>query len=340
MKVATALGISVALGALLVLATLPVAHPAVGLERPALEKVSVSSCPVGEAPFLPGYDPLTREMYVPNAASGNITVLKGTCTVAGTVKLPKGAEPVQAVYDPTDNYMFVTDGALNQVYAISGTKVVQTFNISTGGYGPEFDGPWGIAYVPVNGTYGEGSLYVTDSDFGWVTEFTPQWPTLWGYTVVGSDPEGIVYDAGFNLVYVANSGSNTVSEIWPGTLVHAYKTYPVGKDPTDVAFDPANGYVYVTNTDSDNISVFDGSFGVVATLKGLNTPIGVAWDQSTLTVFVANFGTDTMFEYNWTKKIKTVSLPSSASPFGVAYDEGNGDVYVTQGLGDTVYIFS
>ena len=81
-------GLSV-IGAALVMSLLPVA----GVEGQVVA-AAPPHCSVGSEPWQPGYDPVSHEVYVPNFDSSSVTVLKGTCTVAATIKLPSGSFPV------------------------------------------------------------------------------------------------------------------------------------------------------------------------------------------------------------------------------------------------------
>ena len=345
-RITTIIGVSVAVAALLALGLLPATSSALRLQRQAVRAASGVACDVGDSPTIPGYDPVTREMYVPNFGSGNISVLSGTCKVVGTIPLPSGAEPVQAVFDPADNYMLVTDFALNQIYEISGKKVVFTItnDVIASNFAP-FSNPWGIAYAPdvaglgpgvVVSNHGANDLTLLDlSDF-----LAPEPPVY-----VGSEPEGMAYDTSDNLLWVANSGNGTVSVANPVSGFAAF-TFSVGDQPQEVTFDLANDYVYVTNTLSDNVTVFNGLLGyerLVGSISGFDLPVGAAGDQSTLQVFVANYGNSKIFVIGGSSGLSIVKREatfSSAGAEGVAYDAANGDVYATGYAENEVYVLT
>jgi len=95
---------------------------------------------------------------------------------------------------------------------------------------------------------------------------------------VGTWPVGVAYDPSNGYIYVADSGSNTVSVI-DGTTVIA--TIPVGIEPAGVAYDPSNGYIYVTNFASGTVSIISTpaqaikTYTVTFTESGL--PAGTQW---------------------------------------------------------------
>jgi len=77
-----------------------------------------------------------------------------------------------------------------------------------------------------------------------------------GTTTVGQAPGGIVATPGGGLVYVVNSGSNTLSELQQDIGFYSVtETYDTGKFPVDVAMTPdtdADGVSNKADTDSDN----------------------------------------------------------------------------------------
>jgi DNA-binding beta-propeller fold protein YncE len=343
-RILTVLGSSIALGAMLVIVVLATPGSGVTTERSSfLSKPTYTACPVGSDPFLPGYDPVTHDMYVPNLLSGNISVIGGTCTSVGTITLPAGAQPMQAAFNPADNDIFVTDNALGQIYQISGLTVVNTITNAKVGYIPS---PWGITWAPVLGS-SEGALFVTNSNSFWTLvelegpNFSVANDALQRYPF--DSAQGVAFDPYNNCLWVVYPSNNSVIAWYPPNIAKGSKVIHVGTEPTEVAFDYADGYVYVTNTASDTVTVLNSTFGIVGSISGFSDPEGVAWDQSTLTIYVASSGNDKLYEIGGSSGlsiIKKVSLPSSSDPLFVAYDGASGRLYVTQGLGDAVYAVS
>ena len=73
---------------------------------------------------------------------------------------------------------------------------------------------------------------------------------------VGAAPEAVVVNPASNLVYVANSSSNTVSVIYAATNT-VVTTIPVGITPIAVAITPDGKTLYVGNVayDKSNITI-------------------------------------------------------------------------------------
>ncbi len=129
---------------------------------------------------------------------------------------------------------------------------------------------------------------------------------------VGRHPFRLTVDAATNTVYVTNFGAGTVSVIGgaacdaattsgcdqPPAVIH------VGREPEALAIDDANHLGFVTNAGNNTVSVFDAARCQSANTTGCATrpptvrvgalPNGIAIDQHTATVYVANNASDTL----------------------------------------------
>ncbi len=336
-RLATALGIVLAVGALLALTLVPAATSAVPTQRPDILTAAKPTCFTGDGPEYAGYDTANRYVYVPNFYSGNITVFSGTCDVVGSIPLRSGAEPVQAIFDPQDNYVFVTDFGLDQVYEISGTKVVGTI---TG-----LDGPWGVTYQPSSTCTGGplcSTLLVANeaSDTVAIIDLPALEDT--GSISVGPDPQALAVDPETDQLWVANSGSDTVSVVTlpePGVPIgdwYSVTTLPVGADPRGVDIDLANGDAYIANFGSNNVTVYYAS-GLTSgpyvdgSISGIKEPVDVAWDQTTGDIYVTSLSADKVWLLGGSSGLSVVKKEtmSVAGVNGICYDAAIGEMYVT-----------
>jgi len=96
-----------------------------------------------------------------------------------------------------------------------------------------------------------------------------------------------------NTIYVANSGSDSISVI-DGNNLTKIKDIKVGKHPDYISFNIFSNTIYVANSGSNSISVIDGTNNV----KLKDIPVGidpVYMDTSkTNTIYVANSGSDSI----------------------------------------------
>lgn len=169
---------------------------------------------------------------------------------------------------------------------------------------------------------------------------------------VGTQPIGIAFDSANGDVYVANSGTaltpnGTVSVI-DGSTNTVVANLTVGPLADAVAFDPANGNVYVANSYSGTVSVINGSTNtVVATVQVGGAADGLAFDSSNKDIYVTEediyvtnvSATSPPYFYATTSNIVSVINGSTNKvvanvtvgdyPQALAFDSGNGDLYVT-----------
>ena len=165
---------------------------------------------------------------------------------------------------------------------------------------------------------------------GWVVATVP----------VGSGPYGVGYDGGNGDVYVANSGSSTVSVI-SGTSNAVVATVGVGAFPFGVAYDGGNGDVYVANYFSNTASVISGTSNkVVATVPVGSEPVGVGYDGGNGDVYVANSGSSTVSVISGTSNAVVATVSVGSTPEAVGYDGGNGGVYVANVGSNNVSVIS
>jgi DNA-binding beta-propeller fold protein YncE len=290
-------------------------------------------CTVGAGPLYGAYDPVNQEVYVPNAASANLSILKG-CTVVATVSFgSSSAQPYAAAFDPANNHVYVTDLNLNKVYVISGTTLIKTISNSA------FNSPHAILYDP-----GDGVMAIANTGGNNVV-FLANNSQVIGTNSVGIEPFGLGYDPYFARILVTDWGSDNVTSIdaiYP-LLQSSNVNIPVGTNPYSVAFNFQTDLDYVTNGNSNNVTIFSGtSSGGHLSVSVSPTPTGIVWDQAKLSMYVVNQG----FHGNVTiikgfAVVKTISGPSNANFAGAVYDEATDKVYVMNyNTPGTVYIYS
>ena len=186
---------------------------------------------------------------------------------------------------------------------------------------------------------------------------------------VGKGPQAVITDPATGTLYAANFTDNTVSVINParcnaartGGCRHPAPTAEVGAGPDGLAVDRATSTVYVANSGNDTVSVINtatcnarrgtGCARPAATIHAGPGPAGIAVDQATGTIYVADAGGNTVSVINAAtcnarrhtgcgQTPATVTV--GTSPFGIAVDQATDSVYVTSlganDLGDTVSV--
>src|SRR4051794_26386353 len=162
----------------------------------------------------------------------------------------------------------------------------------------------------------------------------------------GNNPFGLAFD-GTN-VWIANSGSDSVSKMNPATGTMTETALPAGSLPLEVAFDGTN--MWVTDNGTGKVSKIVASTGVkvgdfntsLIPDVAISAPIGVAFDGTN--VWVANDGKGTVSKINPATgaiisefAVSTGSNavdPTASEPTGVAFD--GVDIWVTNNATGTV----
>ena len=155
-------------------------------------------------------------------------------------------------------------------------------------------------------------------------------------TVNAMHPYGIAYDPFNGYIYVADSGSGTVSVI-NGTANTVIANISVGGRPWGVAYDSSNDYIYVTNYDSDTVSVINGTTVIANITVGLG-PMGIVYDPSNGYIYVANYYSYTVSVINGATNTVIANIPVGSGPEGIAYDPSNGYLFVADSGSDSVSV--
>jgi YVTN family beta-propeller protein len=172
---------------------------------------------------------------------------------------------------------------------------------------------------------------------------------------VGNAPVAAVVDQATDTVYIPNSNDNTVSVI-DGATCNARVTWgcgqtapivAVGAFPVWAALDGATHTLYVANEGDDTVSVIDtaacnamhtaGCSQTPPTIAVGSEPDGVAVDQQTDTVYVANYNDNTVSVIDGANCNAAVTKGCGQTAPTVVVGEGP-DVAAVNETTDTVYV--
>lgn len=141
---------------------------------------------------------------------------------------------------------------------------------------------------------------------------------------VGVDPQGDPgIDSSRGLVYVANSGSNSLSVINEASR-SVIATVPVGQDPYAAVVDSGLDRVFVSNTAGGTVSAIDGSSdALLSTINIGGSPTIMAIDTVNHRLYVANGGSVSLIDTQTLQFLQTFSnVCSSGNITGLAVDPG------------------
>ena len=268
---------------------------------PEIDPIKVGDTPTGIA-----YDPVHKRLYVTNQFNNTVSVIDTTTnTVVGSITVP--SLPLHIVHDPRNERMYVTNRGANTVSVIDiTTNTVVSSPIIVG------DRPTGIAYddlvhkrMYVTNSVDNGTVSVIDTTTNKVIDTNPNTPDEIDPIRVGDGPKGIAYNLDNRLMYVTNVRNGTVSVIntTTNTVIESIR---VGNGPTGVSYSQRNEVMYVTNREDDTVSVIDTTTNKVIDTNP-NTPV-----------------------------IDPITVGDT--PEGIAYDNQNKKIYVTNRGDGTVSV--
>jgi len=179
---------------------------------------------------------------------------------------------------------------------------------------------------------------------------------LWNKTLVsgnfraanGLGPDAIAYDSVQQDLYVADgrSASITVVDAWTSAVVGSIPVYP---NPGALAYDPANGYLYVAYPGGNNLTVINATTNTItgSILLGggfcdsptCPIPVALAFDSANGDLYLVT-GYDAVIVVNTTNGTTAARLEAGSGADAIAYDSGNGLLYVANGASDNLTVFN
>lgn len=133
--------------------------------------------------------------------------------------------------------------------------------------------------------------YVTNTDSDTVTVIERQRDVVVATMAVGRRPKGIAVNSDGTKVYVANSGSNTISVVDTDARKVINAISNMGYSPAELVLSADEQWLYATNPDSDKVTVIDTVSQTVSSHISVGRrPAAIAYDGDRSKVYVANWG--------------------------------------------------
>lgn len=241
-----------------------------------------------------------------NDFNANMVHVIDTATNAVVSSIAVGGGPQVAVVNSAGTRMYVTNRNTNNVSVIdlaSGT-VMATLAV-----GP---GPLAIALGRTRG-------FVTNNDGNTVSYMDiANNLSLPGTITVGNNPTGIVLNSAGTRLYVANSGSGTVSVADPvaGTVIG---TITVGNTPRGLRFNANGSRLYVANAGDGTVGIIDVATNTVIG----NIPVGasprtIALSPDGASLYVANYGSNSVSVISTATNTVVNTIAVGSAPIGIS----------------------
>ena len=157
---------------------------------------------------------------------------------------------------------------------------------------------------------------------------------------VGISPAQMAVSPDRRSVYIANTGSDTVSVLnTDDNTIARTIALPSGSAPVDVAVDPKGRYLYTANGGSNRVSVLDTrARRVVASVRVGTQPLSVAVAPDGKTVYAANSGSGDVSVIDAPTRRVVRAIPTGRFPSGVAVTPDGASVYVSNELSGVTVI--
>jgi YVTN family beta-propeller protein len=333
---------------------------------------------VGHGPFWIAVDQATHTAYTANNTDSTVSVINtATCNARRhsgcgqhTATVPVGFRPWALTVDRTLHTVFVVNNQDDTMSALNSA----TCNASNGSgcrrrpaASQVGKGPQAVLTDPATGTIYAANF--TDSTVSVIRAARCSAVSSRGCrhdaptAAVGAGPDAIAVNRATGTVYVANGGGslfsgrgNTVSVINAATCNARRRTgctrpaaiVGVGVGPDGIAVDRATDTVYVANGGAGTVSVINGATcnarrrtgctRPAATIGVGAGPAGIAVDEATGTVYVANTGGKTVSVINAATcnarrhsgcGQRPPKVTVGKNPIGVAIDRATDTIYVT-----------
>jgi YVTN family beta-propeller protein len=157
---------------------------------------------------------------------------------------------------------------------------------------------------------------------------------------VGVSPAQMAVSPDRRSVYIANTGSNTVSVLTTdNNTVAKTIALPRGSRPIGVALSPSGRYLYTADGGSNRVSVLDTrAKRVVASVRVGTQPLSVAVAPDGKTVYAANSGSGNVSVIDARTNRAVRAIRTGRFPSGVAVTRDGASVYVTNELSGVTVI--
>jgi YVTN family beta-propeller protein len=302
--------------------------------------------PVGEGPEWVAENAATHTVYVVNQADSRVSVLDAASCNATDSSGCRPTPPAIAIgfngggvaVDPTTDTVYATSQNNNTVSVLNGATCNATNTSECTRFGPTTK--LGKLPQPIAVDLATNTVYVGNSADNTVSVINAAacsathpagcdraWPTI----KVGASPFfGLAIDQQTNTLYVTNINDNTVSVI-NAAICNARvasgcdqtpPTVAAGNGPLPVALDDATHTLYVANQGDDTVSVINAATCNAQNTSGCNqtpptvavkdSPYGLAVDEHTDTVYVANTGNE-LLQTGYANLTSSVSIINGAA---------------------------
>lgn len=172
------------------------------------------------------------------------------------------------------------------------------------------------------------------------TTSAPAVPASVATVAVGQQPQGVALSPDGHRLWVANSGSGTISVLDTGSDA-VMATLPVAASPVNIAFTPDGRHAYVTDYKSATVVILDAITGKIVgqPIRVQDGPWGVALTPDGRRAYITNCGASTVSVID-TAAASVLGPPISVGtcPLGVAASPNGRRIFVANAYSNSISI--
>jgi YVTN family beta-propeller protein len=266
------------------------------------------------------FSPATKKVYAVDSSRGEIRIYTEPGSEMHRVRV--GAAPVSIAVNSANGRVYVANAGDGTVSVLDGKSDSVMATIPIGSH------PYSIAADSAT-----GKVYVTHT-------FGDQLSILDGATNTAADLK-----TGSSDLIAINSRAATIYLLGYGGAVmaldgesHKMTSLPVGRHAWALTLNDLTGTVYVTRIEDADLAAVNSPSSDASILSAGAIPCAIAVNSKSNTLYVANYGDNTVTVTNSTTGRATTSIPVGEHPKAIAFDPSRNLVYVANTSSGTVTV--
>jgi YVTN family beta-propeller protein len=305
-------GVLAVCGALL-LTLLSVAESSAGGTAPSVELISPRGIVLNSA---------THKVYAVDPAHHAVAILDVAAHTSRRVKV--GDDPLAIAVNPVTDRVYVLNTTSATVSVLDGKTDTVMATVNVGKW------PYVLAANPA-----ENKVYVSNIFSNVITIIDGVTNTT--KTVSAGSADAIAIDPKRNKVFllgyeassliVLNGSDNSLSRM-PAGAMHLW----------GIALDETAATLYVTRIGNGDVVAIDENSPTLTPIGAGQLPCAVAVNAKTNTVYVANYGDDSVTVIDGAKRVAVTTVPVGSHPLAITVDPQNNLIYVANMHGNSVTI--
>jgi YVTN family beta-propeller protein len=266
------------------------------------------------------FSPSTGKVYAVDASRGALEIYSN----AGKTmhRVPLGSEPVSVAVDTNTGAVYVANAGDGTVSVLDGATDAIVATVPIGSH------PYSIAADPATGkvfvthTFGD-QLSILDGATNAVQDLKTGSSDL----IAIDSRSATVYLLGYGgAVKVLNEATRRLNEL------------AVGRHAWGLTLDSSSGSVYVTRIEDADVASLQGSGSSPVILSAGAIPCAIAIDPANHTLYVANYGDNSVTAIDARTGRTRATLPVGDRPKAIAFDPVRNLVFVANTIGNSVTV--